>query len=266
MDNELKEMLNERAEEVRVGPDVPRPLLRRARRRRVLNGAFAGLTAAIVVTGAVVGVQAALPNKRVPIGTPPSVSRSSSTTPTTTDPKGVALAFAHAQMGWDGAGLSAKRTDLSQTEVRIDLWNLAVTKRAGVDPQAPDFAIWFTLDQRNHGTWDITDVRTGLIDLVEPSSRQDVLAVGKPQDLSGTLKWTPAEGIVNGVLYVGDLPTEDNPSPPSVACQAPISFPDFHGRFGFVPGGAESAFLVVRLVDPEGVTIGLMARKMVLEP
>jgi hypothetical protein len=265
MDNELKKMLDERAEEVRVDPNLPRPVLRRARRRRFLTGAMAGLTAAVVVAGAAVGIQTALNGRAAPANTP-SLSRSSSTTPTTTDPKGVALAFAHAQMGWDGAGLSAKRTDLSQTEVRIDLWNLAVTKRAGVDPQAPDFAISFTLDQRNDGTWDITDVRTGLIDLVEPSSRQDVLAVGKPQDLSGTLKWTPAEGIVNGVLYVGDLPTEDNPSPPSVACQAPISFPDFHGRFGFVPGGAESAFLVVRLVDPEGVTIGLMARKMVLEP
>src|SRR5919109_3421451 len=75
-DTELKELLQDRAERVRVdsGPRIPRPVLRRARRRRALTGLVAGLTAAAVVAGAVVGLQAAFreQRKQVPVhhGTP----------------------------------------------------------------------------------------------------------------------------------------------------------------------------------------------------
>jgi hypothetical protein len=269
MDSELKEMLRERAEDVRVKTDLPRPVLRRARRRRALNAAVAGLAAGVVVAGAVVGVQAALHNRAAPIAPSPTPSATATGGSFGTDPEDVARAFADQQMSWGTAGVSLERTDVSSTEVRIDLWNLAVTKRAGVGPRAPAFATTLTLQGGGStgpdGVWEVTDVRTGLIDLQCPSSRQDVLAVSKPQDLCGTLAWTPAEGIVDAALYVGALPTRDKPSPPSAICQAPISFPDFNGRFGFVPGGADSAFLAVRLVDPEGVTMGMMARKMVLE-
>jgi hypothetical protein len=265
MDNELKEMLDERAEEVRVDPNLPRPVLRRARRRRFLTGAMAGLTAAVVVAGAAVGIQTALNGRAAPANTPSPSAPAPTEGSTSADPEDVARSFAETEMGWV-AGVSVQRTDVSSREVRIDVWNLAVTKRAGVDPDSPEFATSFTLDQRTDGQWEITDVRTGLIDLECPSSRQDALVVGKPQDLCGTLAWTPAEGVVKAVLYVGALPTEDNPTPPSAICQAPISFPHFNGKFGSTPGGADSAYLVVRLVDPEGVTIGLMARKMVLEP
>jgi hypothetical protein len=172
-------------------------------------------------------------------------------------------------MGWREAGLSLATTTISPTEVHIDLWNLAVTKRAGVDPHAPAYATTVTLQQLGKtgpdGVWEVTDVRSGLIDLECPSSRQDVLVVGSPQDLCGTVAWTPAEGNVEAVLYVDDLPTKENPSPPSASCRAPISFPRFRGKFGPLPGGGDSAILMVRLVDPQGVILGLTARKMVLE-
>src|SRR2546421_9396792 len=76
METELKEMLKNRVEDVRAEPQIPRPMLRRARRRRALTAATAGLTVAIVVAGAVVGVRAAFHEqpKRVPIQPGPSPS------------------------------------------------------------------------------------------------------------------------------------------------------------------------------------------------
>ena len=55
VENELRELLRDKAEEMELPPEIPPPILRRARRRRMVNGALAaavtaGLVAAVVVT------------------------------------------------------------------------------------------------------------------------------------------------------------------------------------------------------------------------
>jgi len=60
VDRELKELLRRKAEEARLDPGAPAPVLRRARRRRIGNAVVAGLTTAAVVAGAFVGVRVAL--------------------------------------------------------------------------------------------------------------------------------------------------------------------------------------------------------------
>src|SRR5213075_2973434 len=97
MDNELKELLSKRADEVRVEPEIPRPVLRRARRRRVLNGALAGLTAAIVVAGAVIGIRTALQDRGVPANTPSPSASATVGASSGTEPEEVARGFAKAQ-------------------------------------------------------------------------------------------------------------------------------------------------------------------------
>jgi hypothetical protein len=60
MESRLKELLQDRAEEVRVDPAIPAEVVRRARSRRRSNVALAALLSVAVVAGSVVGVRAIL--------------------------------------------------------------------------------------------------------------------------------------------------------------------------------------------------------------
>ncbi len=89
MENELKQLLRDRAEEMRLPPEIPRPVLRRARRHRRINGALAGVAAFAVIAVGIIGVRAALVHRTgvsTPAG-PPTVeatlSPSATTQPTT---------------------------------------------------------------------------------------------------------------------------------------------------------------------------------------
>jgi hypothetical protein len=62
MDDELRESLQRRADDVRPRRDVPPELGRRAGRRIALNSMFVGVTTALVVVGVVVGLRALGPN------------------------------------------------------------------------------------------------------------------------------------------------------------------------------------------------------------
>ena len=145
METEIRELMRERADEVRVPPELPGPTLRRARRRRLANGAVAGVTAAVVVVGAVIGVQAAFHESggRTPIGngTAEPTPQTSATAPVAVrttpfpgiwpernadelqaeqakvdqgadryrlDPKQSAIEFAHQALGWDTTVVDAK--------------------------------------------------------------------------------------------------------------------------------------------------------------
>jgi hypothetical protein len=74
MDTELREVLQERADEVRVEPRIPPRVLRRSRRRRVLNAALAGALTVAVTAAAAIGIEAVLPEPRAltPAGSPPA--------------------------------------------------------------------------------------------------------------------------------------------------------------------------------------------------
>jgi hypothetical protein len=297
---ELKEMLQRRAGEARIEPELPRPVLRRARRRRALNGALAACTAAAVVAAAFVGVQTAMHRGTRPATTPtPSgigttgvpfpgfwlatdraglaklqreVDREppSDMLPDPTDPEQLARTFVRVEMGWPEAAVSAETTQVSRTETRVDLWNLVTAKRAGVRLRDPDFATTITLEQLGrtgpNGVWEITDVRSGLIDLRCPSPHDVALETRTRLRLCGRLGWTPAEGHIEAVAYLDSWPTKDDPQPPSVTGEGSIGLPAFDGKLRPLPSGSYFPTLLVRLVDPEGATIAMFARRFSVTP
>lgn len=71
MDDELRTLLQDKADEVRLHGRIPEDVLRRSRRRRAATGALGGLTAAAIAAGIVVAGRAALTRT---VGPPPEVS------------------------------------------------------------------------------------------------------------------------------------------------------------------------------------------------
>ena len=76
--DDLKDLLRKKSEEMRLSPEIPPPVLRRARRRRVATGALAGALTLAIGLGTMVGLRAALKQSaHVPANpspTPPSVA------------------------------------------------------------------------------------------------------------------------------------------------------------------------------------------------
>src|SRR4029453_9306456 len=56
----LKELLRDKADEMRIGPGIPQRVVRRSRRRRALSTALAGTVAVGLAFGAFVGARVAL--------------------------------------------------------------------------------------------------------------------------------------------------------------------------------------------------------------
>lgn len=85
MNDDLKELLRDKADEMRLGPRIPQSVLRRSRRRRMLNTALAGSLVAVLGVGAFVGAKAAM-NGSEPapggISHQPSVAPTPTVTPT----------------------------------------------------------------------------------------------------------------------------------------------------------------------------------------
>jgi hypothetical protein len=123
-DVDLKTMLDEKAEEMRLDPRIPRGVLRRARRRRAANAALAGAVTVGLALGAFVGARALLdqttsgPAEIRPGGTteefypfiyPPTLEElefteeqvAQGSMPLWTEPEGAAILFAVNVMGWD---------------------------------------------------------------------------------------------------------------------------------------------------------------------
>jgi hypothetical protein len=122
-DVDLKTMLDEKAEEMRLDPRIPRGVLGRARRRRAANAVLAGAVTVGLALGAFVGARALLDETAVPQPTrpggtteefypfiyPPTLEELEGTReqvaqgsmPMWTEPEGVAILFAVNVMGWD---------------------------------------------------------------------------------------------------------------------------------------------------------------------
>jgi hypothetical protein len=122
-DVDLKTMLDEKAEEMRLDPRIPRGVLRRARRRRAANAVLAGTVTVGLALGAFVGARALLDETAVPQPTrpggttdefypfiyPPTLEElevtqeqvAQGSMPMWTEPEGAAILFAVNVMGWD---------------------------------------------------------------------------------------------------------------------------------------------------------------------
>jgi hypothetical protein len=82
VDDELKDLLTKKADEMRLPAEIPQPVLRRARRRRVVNAVVAGGLAVGVASIAFVGVRAAMrPSAMIPANPSPSLSPSMAPSP-----------------------------------------------------------------------------------------------------------------------------------------------------------------------------------------
>jgi len=122
-DVDLKTMLDEKAEEMRLDHRIPPPVLRRARRRRAANATLAGAVTVGLALGAFVGARALLGETAVPRETTPAAPTedfypfiypptqqelevtqdqvAQGSMPMWTEPEGAAILFAVNVMGWD---------------------------------------------------------------------------------------------------------------------------------------------------------------------
>jgi hypothetical protein len=130
MDRDLRVLLEDKAEEMRIEPRIPGPVLRRARRRRAATAVGAGIVAAGVALGAIVGIGALV--ERVPSSRPREAAVGGAGTPAEavfpdteeqiaaiqgqvaeghtpgwTDPELTAVTFATNVLGWDMADVAA---------------------------------------------------------------------------------------------------------------------------------------------------------------
>jgi hypothetical protein len=177
VDNDVRELLRQKADGLEGPSQMPRPVLRRARRRRALNGFVAATTAAAVIVGAFLGGQALLRPRaeRGPAG---------STTPTVTgsglsedglspafaaiwpernadelraeqtrvkehpdvdgyrlDPKETAVEFAHQVLNWDptiiDATVKVPPGGAPNPPLEVELHFGTLIREEGLPPQAP---------------------------------------------------------------------------------------------------------------------------------
>jgi hypothetical protein len=120
---DLKTMLDEKAEEMRLDPRIPRGVLRRARRRRAANAVLAGTVTVGLALGAFFGARALLDETAVPQPTrpggttdefypfiyPPTLEEleitqeqvAQGSMPMWIEPEGTAILFAVNVLGWD---------------------------------------------------------------------------------------------------------------------------------------------------------------------
>jgi hypothetical protein len=165
METKLRQMLRDRADALSPPPEVPGPVLRRARRRRLASGMAAGVVALAMTAGALVAAQAlSRPARTTAVAPTPKVS-TTRTPPAVApslfpaiwpegtaqevaaaqgdvdaghdhwrlDPVSVAKHFAQSFMGWDPDQLAipVEAPGSTDTNAVVDLWNVAVLKEAG---------------------------------------------------------------------------------------------------------------------------------------
>jgi len=158
VESDLKEMLDRRAEDMHLPPNLPPATLRRARRRRGWSVAFTGVTVVAVIAGTVVAIQASstttghrvgeTPTPPQPTeGTPPPLVEGDFAVPAIwpetnpadiqaeqsavdagadswrTDPASVGRRFARDVAGWDDVAVSATWVDASSGHAAVDVIN-----------------------------------------------------------------------------------------------------------------------------------------------
>jgi hypothetical protein len=148
-DVDLKTLLDEKAEEMRLDPRIPRGVLRRARRRRAANAALAGAVSVGLALGAFFGARTLLDETSVPQPTrpggttvefypfiyPPTLEElevtreqvAQGSMPMWTKPEGAAILFAVNVMGWD------------MDDVEVDVQDDTATIRNPALPEAARF-------------------------------------------------------------------------------------------------------------------------------
>jgi hypothetical protein len=209
VDTEVRELLRQKAEEMDGASQMPRPVLRRAHRRRAVNGLVAAVTAGAVIVGAFFGGQALLRPRAE--GVPADNRPSTVTTPGLSqdelspaftaiwpernadelraeqirvkehpdadayrlDPKETAVEFAHQVLGWDpsiiDATVEVTPGPAPNPPVDVALHFGTLIREEGLPPQAP-YGLTVTVAQLgNTGDLGIWSVIRVRSDLVDLS-------------------------------------------------------------------------------------------------
>ena len=119
MSTDLKQLLQRRAEDMRIPPDLPPATFRRARRRRGWTAAFAGVTTITLIAGTVLALQSTVFSSQRRIGDMPTPS--SSTQPTSRSP----VVDSHPFPGlWPASSAAAMRYYEREVEEGRQTWLL----------------------------------------------------------------------------------------------------------------------------------------------
>ncbi len=304
MDTEIKEMLRRRADDMRIDPGLPAPVLRRSRRRRGLAAMLAGTTAVLIVAGAVVGAQAILTRTGGPATSPtPPASESPPTGGGTglafagiwpernadelqaeqsvvdqgndqyrLDPSQTGVEFAHQALGWDPSIMDARLQVPPGPWLRpIDMVDLrfgTLTREAGLEPHAP-YALHVAVQQLGEtgdsGIWSVVGVTS---DLIDGSCTQPSVPVGGSLPVCGTTSWDPSFASVRAWMTSGDAATTtfdaDEASPSAEIAVQQDG--SFDGTLGPIPADyGSSAVVVVEVLDQRGSPAGAVVQRIAIQ-
>jgi hypothetical protein len=262
MEREIRDLLRERAEDVRAQTRIPPTVLRRARRRRAVTAVAAAGIAAGVVAAAVVGTRAvlnrAIPDQRrqVPAGTlehyegiyPPRATlraiRKGVVEPEPwSTPERVALQYAENMLGWaDGEVLVGHA---AQTYPKLT----SITNRS----LGPRSRISLVLERRG----DIYTIASVLGDAIQigTPALSDVFRPGESVVVAGRAEIPPGASVTAS-LTAGTAGTG-------------AAAPPGNGEFSLsleIPPSAESPILVVTVHLRSGATLTQTSFRLAVDP
>lgn len=268
LESRMPDLLRRAAGEPQRDPELERRVIRRARRRRVVNASVAGVAAVALVAGIVVGVRAFTPVARqTPADPTPDVETSlQAVWPETT---GEALAAAQAQAD---AGALDWRLDPVQTAVRFAIeifdWDPADVEAAPADgagrvvisnrglaspllePPQPAPETVLTLErlgiQGESGVWSVTAAASRHIDIDMPFGGEELRA-GLVDTIAEWMPglWLIVDGRVHGTVTLDLLP----PGGATPGHTFPVTLPAQVAPTGTTIG------ILVALWDPEGTIV-----------
>lgn len=241
MENQVRELLHDRAEDIHLEPDIPQPVVRRARRRRLLNAAVAGTTALAVVAGAVVAFSALVNQRPDRLGATPTPPASVSALPPVVDLEGQVPAV------WPETNLQDIQAAQEAAESGADTWRMDEEETAkrfaatvlgweeagavviggegdgpvivrvlrGPDGDGIEGKVDLTMQRLAatgpHGVWSVLDARTEGLNVFAGSLTEDQecpfgpLVRGDSAFLCATLEGFPTEETLDAFVFVGDV-------------------------------------------------------------
>ena len=288
LETRLPDLLRHAAGGPQPEPSFDRRVLRRARRRRVVNASMAGLAALALVAGTVLGAREVVrSNGTISLDESPTPGPGVVTTPldavwpeTTAealgatqaradagevawrlDPVQTAAAFATDVLGWDATDVLAEETGRPRSGTAfVSISNLGVGPAEGASTPAPPETV-LTLQRLGEtgeaGVWSVTlaDTRHILIVMFNEPAGQ-LFPVGSLTDIPEEWQlgiWPIVEGhlVVEGIITEG---TGGRVQLDGSSFSAPLHVPR-----SLVPEGTTIIGILLGLWDPEGTIVAAEA-------
>jgi hypothetical protein len=281
---ELRTLLREKAEEVRLDGRIPGPVLRRSRRRRALTGVLAVTLAVGAVGGVFVGARllsqetAPEPRGARPAGTPagfypfiyPETQEQLDATtaevaqgsmPMWSDPRGAAVIYAVNELGWEmnHAEVSVRGDDPITAFITNPVFNEAAGAQADLRtavylakvPGAQDPPVYAVLAAQAE------DIE------LEPAGPDEEVGEERSLTIGGRVGFVPQGAKVELTVewsWINDLGGR------MVERASDSVVPDADGRFRFAPIADEqigpSSLISVALVDGSGRTLAVTSSRL----